>query len=141
MVAKGQAMYRGIAEDEQDDVEVVPVASISENLRQRMDNLLPKTSHASKHRAYLRWKSRARQVKKLVSIVKFETHGFDTSVNDRKALSIAAKRVIDEHGDGLGIANAQKAWYKRAVCAMYYHEEEDDSFLDEMGTSKEFSFA
>lgn len=128
------AAFASVAEDGESDVPVPPVVGFWEALRQKVDSKLATRAHNVRHRASNRFARRVRVVKQLVATLKFETHGFENTPNDRKALLIAAKGVVERaiKAGELGIATAEANWYKMACVALYYHRSEDDELFESL---------
>lgn len=125
------AAFGGVAEDDEGDIQLTATVGYWESLRQRIDSYLATRPHNVRHRASNRFAKRVKQTKILVSQLKFETHGFDSTPNDRKALQIAAKGVVERAVKSGGQINEIEAnWYKKAVVALYYYQGEDDEFFD-----------
>jgi hypothetical protein len=134
-VAEGAAAFTAATVDEEGVVDVVPEVGFWESLRQRVDVRLAERKHNVRHRASNRFGKRVVIVKKLVATLKFETHGFDNSINDQKALMIAAKGVVERavKEGSLGIRPEESNWYKVACVALYRARDEDDELLEKLG--------
>jgi hypothetical protein len=131
--AVGAALYTGHDHSGGDHIKVEPTLPLGEMVRQYVADKVGDKKHNIRHRAANRFYNRLGKVKELVATLKYKTSGFENTENDRRALDIVARGVVDQAVKaGMEIKDCDMGWYKKAIVALYFVNDEDDEFFSEL---------